>query len=157
VVPLHVDAPGANATMESPRFVLAGKTLKGAALTVAGQNIAVGPDGSFAQTMSISAPGTTTIEVRATAPEQAPRTVLVHLKRVESLAAEARDFTSKATLPFSDLVTDVSKHIGEPIALEGEVAEVRPGNHFRVVLLDVQKGCAHAPCLARVITRGDDA
>ena len=65
IAPLVVDAPGESVTIEKPSFVLAGYTAKGATVTVAGAPITVDAGGRFAQVMNVSAPGETTIVVRA--------------------------------------------------------------------------------------------
>src|SRR5262249_18781801 len=121
------------------------------------RTIPVAADGSFAQLMNVSAPGETEIEVRAGVPGQAPRLARIQVKRVVSLALEARDFAAKAKLAFSDLAGDVDKPAGELIVLEGDVEESRTQNHQTVVLVDVQKACVRAPCLARVVQGGEAA
>jgi hypothetical protein len=89
IAPLVVQAPGPSIVIDTPSFVLAGRTAKNAVVTVEGRPITVDPNGSFAQMMSVSSNGETTVVVRANVPDLAPRLSTLKVKRVTSLAAEA--------------------------------------------------------------------
>lgn len=54
VIPLTLDAPGESITIEGSTFVLAGRTLKGSAVDVAGRAISVDAEGRFEQKLSDS-------------------------------------------------------------------------------------------------------
>ena len=155
VPPLHVDAPAAHTVVETDHVLLAGRTTKGARVQAGTVQVPVLADGGFSRPMPVAALGDNPIQVRTTVPGQAPRTAIVHVKRVEHLADEARDFATKAPLTFTDLAANVSQHIGQPIVLTGEVAEARVQGAMSLSLIDVQKGCAHSPCLARVVAPAD--
>ena len=86
---------------------------------------------------------------------QAPRSTTLRVKRVEHLADEARDFAAKAPLTFTELAANVARNVGQPIVLLGEIAEARAQGSTIVSLVDVQKGCAKSPCLARVVAPSD--
>ncbi|HKQ70603.1 MAG TPA: hypothetical protein VJT73_14750 [Polyangiaceae bacterium] len=157
VVPLHVDAPGAYTVVAVDRFLLAGRTSRGARLAAHGQAVPVAADGSFSRPVPLPVLGESSVELRASAPGQAPRSARVKIKRVVQLADEARDFAAKAPLSFADLTTDVNQHIGEPIVIVGEVAEGRSQGARALALVDVQKGCSRSPCLARIALPSEDA
>jgi hypothetical protein len=152
---LHVDAPVAHTVVETDHALLSGRTGKGARLLAGSVQVPVLADGAFSRQLPILALGENQIQLRTTVPGQAPRTSTVRVKRVEHLADEAKDFSAKAPLTFTDLVASVTKHVGEPIVLTGEVAESRVQGATNLSLIDVQKGCAKSPCLARVVAPSD--
>lgn len=150
VVPLVVDAPGESIVIEGSSFVLAGATERDGTITVEGRPITVDPTGRFAQLMSVSAVGDTTINVRASAPGRAPRFYPIRVKRVASLAAEAAAFERRAEASFAAISEDVDKKLGWAVVLEGKLAEVKSDGYVSSLLLEVTKGCPAAPCFARL-------
>jgi hypothetical protein len=152
---LHVDAPVAHTVVETDHVLLAGRTGKGARLLAGPVQVPVLADGGFSRQMPVPTLGDNQIQLRTTVSGQAPRTTTLRVKRVEHLADEARDFAAKAPLTFTDLAANVSQHIGQPIVLSGEVAEARVQGATNLSLIDVQKGCARSPCLARVVAPSD--
>jgi hypothetical protein len=152
---LHLDAPLAHTVVESDHVLVAGRTSKGAHLSAGAVQLPVNADGIFSRAIAVPAMGDNTIVLRSSIAGQAPRTVSMQVKRVEHLADEAKDFASKAPLAFSDVVANISRYIGQPIVVAGEVAETRSQGGANVALIDVQKGCAHSPCLARLIVPAD--
>jgi hypothetical protein len=73
IAPLVVQAPGPSIVIDTPGFVLAGRTAKNGVVTVEGRPITVDANGSFAQMMSVSSNGETSVVVRASVPDLAPR------------------------------------------------------------------------------------
>jgi hypothetical protein len=151
IVPLWVDAPGDSIVIESPNFTLAGRTQTGGSVSVGGRAITVDPSGRFAQLMNVSSTGETTIMVRASAPDHAPRLFPIRIRRVASLTEEGARFAQGATRAYSAISTDNDKQRGLKVALDGEVVEARNENHTSIVLLDVSSGCPRRPCLARLV------
>ncbi len=151
IAQLRVDAPGTGIVVEAPNFMLAGRTQKGGNVAVAGRPITVDPSGRFAQLMNVSSEGETTITVRASLADHAPRLVPIRVKRVKSLTEEAVEFRKKATDSYAGIATDIDSKQGWAVALEGKVVEARNDDHSTVVLLDVARGCAEAPCVARLV------
>lgn len=162
ITPLVIDAPGPAVVLESSNFVLSGRTAKGGALTVSDRPITVDPSGRFAQMMNVSAPGETTITIRATSKDTAPRLFLLRVKRVDSLAKEAERVRQRATSSYAAIADQTEGKRGWAVALDGSAVDTRTDNYNTVIVMDVQGGCAHGPCLARVtygapfsIARGD--
>ena len=162
ITPLVIEAPGAAVVLESSNFVLSGRTAKAGALTVSDRPITVDPSGRFAQMMNVSAPGETTITIRATSKDTAPRLFLLHVKRVDSLAKEAERVRQRATSSYAAIADQAEGKRGWAVALDGSAVDTRTDNYNTVIVMDVQGGCAHGPCLARVtygapfsIARGD--
>ena len=162
ITPLVIDAPGPAVVLETSNFVLAGRTAKAGALTVSDRPITVDPTGRFAQMMNVSAPGETTITIRATSKDTAPRLFPLRVKRVDSLTREAERIRQRATSNYSAIADQADTKRGWAVALDGSVVDARTENYNTVIVMDVQGGCAHAPCLARVtygapysLTRGD--
>jgi hypothetical protein len=149
ITPLLVQAPGPSIIIDTPTFVLSGRTAKAASVTVEGRPISVDSAGGFAQIMSVSAPGETNVVVRASAPEHAPRLVPIRVRRVDNLAAEAAALRGSATSSFAALEKPDDKR-GLSVALDGSVIEARTESFVSILLLDVKSGCSTPPCLARV-------
>jgi hypothetical protein len=150
VPPLRLDSPGSRAVVDTDHVQLAGRTGRGARLTIGDQVIGVAADGAFSRSLPLTNVGLNEVKLRAQLPGQASRTATLQLKRVDNLADEAKDFTTQAHLTFPALMQDIGQHVGEPIALSGEVVDARAQGARTLALLDV-KGCAAAPCLARVV------
>jgi hypothetical protein len=125
VTPLRADWPTVHAVVEVERFLLAGRTGRGARVVAGGEAIDVAPDGTFSKTVGAPMIGDNLVWLRATVPGLAPRIASVRVKRVARLADEARDFAASAPLAFVDLAADVGKHVGEPVVLAGDIVEAR--------------------------------
>lgn len=151
VVPLVVDAPGPSTVVDQPNFMLAGRTQEGATVTVAGRPISVDAKGTFAQLMSVSAPGETTVVVRSNATGRAPRLLPVRVRRVSSLRAELTRIRRNALTSYTDALKAAANKPSVKAVLAGKVNEARTESHVTLVLLEVGPGCPSAPCLARVV------
>ncbi|HYQ40847.1 MAG TPA: hypothetical protein VER11_02735, partial [Polyangiaceae bacterium] len=150
ITPLVIDAPGPAVLLEASNFVLAGRTAKGGSLTVSDRPITVDPTGRFAQMMNVSAPGETTIVIRATNKDTAPRLFPLRVKRVDSLAREAERVRQRATSNYTAIADQAETKRGWAVALDGACVDARTENYTTVVVMDVQGGCTRPPCLARV-------
>ena len=148
IVPLVVDAPGESIVIEGTSFMLAGRTERDGMVTVEGRAITVDPSGRFAQLMSVSSVGDTTITVRAAAPGRAPRLVPIRVKRVASLTAEAALFEQRAQVSFSAIADDLDAKLGWAVVIEGKVEKIESDGYVTSVLVDVTRGCAKPPCRA---------
>ena len=135
-------------------FMLAGRTAKGGGLLVVGRPIAVTPDGAFAQLMNISSVGATEVELRASAPPLAPRITKLTVKRVASLAAEAKDAEAKATSSYADVRSRGDAAVGTTIAWKGEIVQASTQGHQAIAIVEVGSGCPKRPCRARVVSPG---
>jgi len=162
ITPLVIDAPGPSVVLEGSNFVLAGRTAKAGALTVADRPITVDPSGRFAQMMNVSAPGETTITLRATSKNGAPRLFPLRVRRVDSLTREAERLRPQATSSYATIAEQPETKRGWAVALDGTVVDARSENYSTVIVLDVSGGCTRGPCLARVtygapftLARGD--
>jgi hypothetical protein len=151
ITPLTIDAPGAAVVLESSNFVLAGRTAKAGSLLVGDRPITVDPTGRFAQMMNVSAPGETTIVIRAGSKDAAPRLFPLRVKRVDSFAREAERVRQRATSNYASISEQTEGKRGWAVALDGSVVDARTDNYNTVVVMDVSSGCSHAPCLARVV------
>jgi hypothetical protein len=151
VAPLRVDAPGARAVVDADQILLAGRAAKGATVTVDGAPATVSADGTFEKSVPLPAPAEVSVEVRSGTASLAPRTVHVALKRVASLADEAKAFEKQATLGYDAALANLATDAGRPIVVDGEVVEPRASGHRTLLLVDDRRGCAKGPCLARVV------
>ncbi|HTV18915.1 MAG TPA: hypothetical protein VMG12_09600 [Polyangiaceae bacterium] len=153
VTPLLLEAPGIDTVTDLERFMLAGRTTKGAELGVAGTTIPVDASGRFAQLMSIDSVGETRVTVRATEPGLAPRFVSFRLQRVQSLENEAAQRRPKA-LPLADVRRRIADHIGSSVIVSGRVEEARVDGHRTLLLLSPDAGCEGRSCLVRLVYGG---
>jgi hypothetical protein len=150
IVPLVVEAPGEDIVTDRPEFMLSGQSHRGASVSVAGRPITTDTSGGFAQLMSVSTTGETTIVLRADAPAMAPRLFPIRVKRVASLQAEAQRLKPGALDSYAAL-DGVSPGTPSRVALTGRVTEARIVNHRSILLLEVEQGCKREPCLVRVL------
>lgn len=149
VVPLLVDAPGSAVVLDRATFVLAGRTLPGAQIAVAGRPIDVGEDGSFARTMNVSSVGATQIEVRAKMDGKAPRLTRIAVERTQTLDGAAREFPKRNPISYDDATTDLKAAKGRWIDLRGEVVESKQQAYMNTFVLR-RDPCGTASCLVRV-------
>jgi hypothetical protein len=164
IVPLQIDAPGPHVVTDDSSFMLAGRTLPGADVLVAGRPITVRPDGSFAQTLSVSTVGSTQIYVRAQKKGMAPRLAPIAVKRVASLAAEATEFKKQPLAELASVVSDTAAHVGKPVVVPGSVLDARVNNHQTVALVDVARASGCKPtagttdgCRVRLVYGADSS
>jgi hypothetical protein len=154
IVPLQLEAPGPHVIIDGPSFVLAGRTMKGAEVIAAGRPIAVRADGTFAQVMNVSSVGATQIEVRARLAGLAPRLAQIKVRRVESLETAAREFLAEGPIGYGPLAGNIAAQVGKPVALTGEVTDIKKQGYATVMLLDIAQtqGCAAAgACTVRLV------
>lgn len=150
-LPLVIDAPGPSVVTAESTFVLAGRTLPGAEIAVAGRAIEVQKDGTFARAMNVSSIGTTQVEVRAKMAGKAPRLAFIDVERVASLEAAATDFEKKKSpIDYPTLIDEADAAKGKAVRLDGEIAESKALDQHTVFVLHVKTGCKTAPCPVRV-------
>jgi hypothetical protein len=150
ITPLVLQAPGESIVIDTPTFVLAGRTAKNGVVSVEGRPITVDTAGQFAQVMGVSAEGETTVVVRAVAPDQAPRLIPVRVRRVSSLAAETERVRPQATTSYAAIEKPTEAQRGLFVLLDGAVLEARVENFTTVFLMETKSGCTSPPCLLRV-------
>jgi hypothetical protein len=151
VAPLRVDSPRGHVVVAADQIAIAGRAPRGASVTIDGTSVTPGPDGTFDATLRLATVGEHRIAVRAGTPALSPRTVYVAVKRVSSLADEARAFDSGKTIGYDAAMTSLGASVGQPIVVDGEVVELRGP----VMLVDDRRGCAKGPCATRVVLAQD--
>jgi hypothetical protein len=155
IAPLHLDAPGLHAVVEGGSFRVTGRTLKGGTVTANGSALKIEADGTFAQPLDITSVGDLPIEVRASAPQLAPRTAHFAVKRVDHLADEAKAREAQPAATYDDIASDLKAAVGKTTIVEGDVVETRTTSALTVAVVDDNRGCSHAPCLVRITYGGD--
>lgn len=155
IAPLRIDAPGAIVSVADDHVLLAGRGPKGATITVDGNAVTPGADGSFETTVALPSSGDHVIETRGGTAALTPRTVHVTVTRVASLAAAARAFEQQHPIGYDDAMADLTGQTGKPIVVEGPVLESRAAGHRTLVLVDDRRGCKKRPCHARVVVGSD--
>ncbi len=154
---LRVDAPLARTVIGADRFFVAGRTVKGATVTVNGRPVSVDPSGIFSEPFGAPTAAELSIEVRATAPSSAPRIAKLKLQRSDALEAQARAAEKAQGTPrFADLVSaaeTAAPGSPKPASVEGELSGLRVVNHQSVFLVQSTKTCERKepPCLVRVV------
>jgi hypothetical protein len=154
VVPLRLDEPSLHAVIESNGFVVAGQSAAGATVAIDGKPVSAQADGSFAESHAAGA-GETSLEIRATAQGRAPRTVHLTVKKVASLAAEAKAADVTPRLTYDEIAPDIASKAGQAAVVAGEVVEARVTGHQTVALINDTRGCNSGPCLVRVVAPED--
>jgi hypothetical protein len=153
VTPLLLEAPGVDTVTDLERFMLAGRTTRGAELWVAGTTIAVDDAGRFAQLMSIDSVGETRVTVRATEPGLAPRFASFRLQRVENLETELAARRQKA-VPLAQVARAIADHVGSTVVVSGRVEEARIDGHRSLIILQADGDCGRRSCLVRLVYGG---
>ncbi|MDB4944937.1 MAG: hypothetical protein JWP97_4471 [Labilithrix sp.] len=157
VLPLALDAPGAELYTDRTSVPVAGQTRAGAALTVDGQNAPVDAVGRFGVRVELASVGARTLEIVASAPPQAPRIAHVKVTRVASLADQARELEGRGPLAYDAFGANPAGAAGKAAVVEGEVVDARSGGGHTVLLVEAKRGCAKgASCLTRVLHGDED-
>lgn len=157
ILPLTLEAPGRAVVTDKSTFVLAGRTLPGAEIVVAGRSIGVAKDGTFMQTMNVSSVGTTQVEVRSRMAGRAPRLTRFGVKRVTSLEVAAEEFLKEGTLGYPDVAENPGSAslTGKNVAVAGAVVDSRVQGSTTIMVLDVAppacKGKGEKKCLVRLV------
>jgi hypothetical protein len=155
IAPLRLDGPGSRAVVDGATFHLAGRTARGGSVTANGTPVHTEPDGTFAQPFDLPSAGDLAVEMRASAPQLAPRTAHFVVKRVEHLADEAKAREQVPEATYDAIASDIPAAVGKATIVEGDVAEARTTAAGTLAIVDDMRGCAHAPCLVRVTYGGD--
>jgi hypothetical protein len=157
VMPLHLDAPGLQAVTDGANFWVAGQSSVGAQLKVNGKSVQPEQNGVFATQVDAPAAGEVPVEVQTVLANYAPRTARFTVKRTGDLEAEAQARESAGgLLGYDTLAADVAGKTGQPAAVEGEIVEARVAGHQTIFLVDDKRGCAHGPCMIRVVHGAED-
>jgi len=151
VAPLILDAPRNVAVVDSPSFLVAGRTAKGASIEIEGNAIQTNADGTFSRRMRVERMGETEVRVRAISKDFAPRSVVFKVKRVANLEEEARVFASTVALKPEVLFADAASNTGKTVQLNGDVIDARVQGSLTIALLDAEKACSKPPCLVRLV------
>jgi hypothetical protein len=155
IAPLRIDAPGLHAVVEGSAFHLAGRTARGGSVTANGTPVHTESDGTFAQSFDVPSVGNLAVDVRSSAPQLAPRTAHLVVKRVDHLADEAKARERAPEATYDTIAADIPGAVGKATVVEGDVAEARTTPAQTVAIVDDTRGCSHAPCLVRVTYGGD--
>jgi hypothetical protein len=121
---LHVDRPGDEAITDRPELELAGSVLAGASLTIEGAPVTVLPEGRFLHRHPLPAPGDFSLRIVASAPDHAPTTRTLRVRRVADLAREAAGFTFDRSLTYARLAAAPTTLVGQRVMYEGRVYNV---------------------------------
>jgi hypothetical protein len=159
VVALEVDAPSLRGVTDQKEVLVAGQTLPNGAVTVNGEAVKLEPNGAFTTTVPTPSVGEVPIDVVATGPQLASRTMHLVVKRAQSLDAEAKALEASSPSTY-DAAQDVAAHVGEKIVVEGPIVDTRAAWHQTIIVVTDRRGCAAKAdpnqCLARVLVAGED-
>ncbi len=166
VTPLRLEAPGTHPVIDTPTFHIAGRTSKATStapgqppqattVTMNGHPLTVGGDGVFAEPEDAPAVADLPIELRASAPLLAPRTAHFTVRRVEHLADEAKAREALPALGYDVILANPAANAGQAVIVEGDVVDARVANQQTLAVVDDARGCAHSPCLIRIVTGGE--
>jgi hypothetical protein len=138
VTSMQVDTPGAEVVTDQAQLEVAGQVEPGAAVEVAGQEVAV-LDGRFLQRAQLGELGDHTLKVIARAKGKAPRVMEIKVKRVEDLTLAAASFVPDPSLTYARIAQKPVIYRGQKVAFDGRVyhAEVDGGRSvLQMLVLD---------------------
>ncbi len=160
IVPLQLDAPTSHAVTDQRSIVVAGQTSAGASVKVNGEAVALDASGTFSKTLPIGASAQLAVDVEASLPQLAPRTVHAVVRHVDSLEAEAKAAETLPLAAYDTVKDDIAGSAGKPIVVEGEIVDTRVAGHQTILVVTDHRGCAGKAdpnaCLARVLFGGED-
>jgi hypothetical protein len=157
VVPLHLDAPGAELITDRATAAVAGQTKSGTTLTVDGQPVALDAQGRFGVRVELPSDGEKPLTIVASAPPLATRTVRAKVVRVASLDAAAKALDARTPLAFDVFAADPASMSGKLVVIDGEVVESRVTQGHTVMLIEEKKACSGGAgaCVVRIV-HGDE-
>lgn len=156
IVPLHMDAPGADLYTDRTTANIVGQTKAGGVVTVDGQTIAVDANGRFAIRAELPTEGEKILTLVANAPPLAPRTIRAKVTRVASLDAQAKAIDATTPLGFDAYGPDPSSKLGAMVAINGEIVEIRNSPGYAIMVVEEKKSCASGGgCILR-LSVGED-
>jgi hypothetical protein len=153
ITPLDIESPGAETITGEANFVLAGRTAKGARVVVAGSSLTVDANGRFSQSMSIDAPGESTVVVRAAYDNLAPRLLTFRIRRVADLTKEERRLQGEA-VDLLSVIQDPGGSRGRMVFVRGRVQDAKVSGERTILIVEPTKGCSDRVCLARLVSGG---
>jgi RecJ-like exonuclease len=158
VTPLSLDSPNSHAVTDQAAAIVAGQTATGASVKVNGEAVALDGAGTFTKSLPLSSD--LSVDVEATAPQQAPRIVHVAVRRTTSYDAEAKAAESLPHLSYDEVKDTIAQQVGKTIIVEGEIVDTRLAGHQTILVVTDHRGCAGKAdpnsCLARVLFGGED-
>lgn len=150
-LPLVVDAPGPELLTERDQFHVAGRSKKGATVTVNGTPIPVDATGAFDHTVPIAAGQPVDLNIIARAEGRAPRIVRGRVERVASASRAAAERKSSYLTGYDSIGASAESAAGQRVFIEGPVVESRATSVSTIALVRDAKSCASGSCLVRVI------
>ena len=154
---LRVDRPAPNAKVVSDSVTCSGTSEEGAQITVDGQSAGLTAAG-FSTSVSLPVIGAHDIEVTARAPGKAPRTEMLTVTRIVSLAPAVAEWSEDldTSLDYPTLGRDPNAAVGRKIKLNGRVVNISTEKGVTAFILYVGEGCpARSKCAVYVVFRGE--
>ncbi len=159
IAPLQLDAPTSHAVTDRKTVIVAGQTGPGDSVKVNGEAVALDAAGTFNKTLSFGA-GDLAVDVEASGPQLAPRTVHATVRHVDNLDAEAKAAETLPLASYDAVKDDIAGNAGKAIVIEGEIVDTRFAGHQTILVVTDHRGCAGKAdpnaCLARVLFGGED-
>jgi hypothetical protein len=154
VVPLLVATPLPGAEIDTAKLVVAGKTQKGAQVTIYSSPARVDAEGRFRELVSIS-PGDNGLRVVARAPGLAPNVIVIPVRRRLTPRLAAADWAKKvdASLTYSVLQKNPLRHKGARVHLKGRITAIQERGGVNTV--DVNTCRWGRACAVRVTFQGE--
>jgi hypothetical protein len=121
---LHLDRPGDDVVTDQSTLDIAGVVPEGASLTIDGAAITVLPGGRFLHRYPMPAIGEFSPRLVASAPNFAPRSHPLHIRRVADLGREAASFTYDRAITYARMGPAPTSFTGQRVMFEGRVYNV---------------------------------
>jgi len=137
-----IDRPGLSLVTDRDVVEVAGRVEAGGTITVDGVAVPV-RDGKFVHRLAVAAVGTQTPRIVASAPGKAALPLALTIRRVTSLAEEARGFVPERGVTYARLRPAVASFVGKRVAFEGRVALVEVSgekSELQIIVRDCPRG-----------------
>jgi hypothetical protein len=137
-----IDRPGLTLVTQRDSVEIAGRVEPGATVTIEGAPVPV-RDGKFVHRLALPTVGTQTPRVVASAPGKASLPLALTVRRVASLAEEARGFVPERGVSYARLRPAVASFVGKRVAFEGRVGLVEVSgdkSSLQILVRDCPRG-----------------
>jgi len=145
---LRLDRPSEGTVVARESVICTGVAEAGAAVTVNGATVDAS-SGRFEARVPLPVEGQNRIEVVASLPAKAPRTVAVSVRRVASLAPFIEEYaaTVDREVDYAAIARDPSGMVGRRVVLRGRIVALEATHGQTLMQLLVREGCAtQDPC-----------
>ncbi len=152
LLPLTLSTPIDGQLVASESFVLAGRTLPGAAISIDGHAATVDANGVFGVNVKAAAVGQRALDIVSSQEGFAARSVRVTVQRIAVLPESAKAMEAGSPLTYRAFSGVGRELFGKTVVVEGDLVEARVEAHRTILVLADRRDCPRGTkCLVRFL------